>query len=78
MEQKRKITLGISVGDPNGIGIELVLKAFEDKRIFDFFTPVVYAQSQTLNFQRKQLGLKTPFVTLKNEAKKSKTQLNVI
>ena len=78
MEQKRKITLGISVGDPNGIGIELVLKTFEDKRIFDFFTPVVYAQSQTLNFQRKQLGLKTPFVTLKNEAKKSKTQLNVV
>lgn len=78
MEQKRKITLGISVGDPNGIGIELVLKAFEDKRIFDFFTPVVFAQGQTLNFQRKQLGLRTPFSIPKKEGMWSKNQLNII
>ena len=28
-------------GDPNGIGFEIILKTFEDKRIFDFFTPIV-------------------------------------
>ena len=33
-----KIKLGISMGDPNGIGIEIILKIFEDKRLFDFFT----------------------------------------
>lgn len=78
MEQKRKITLGISVGDPNGIGIELVLKAFEDKRIFDFFTPVVYAQGKTLNDQRKQLGLRTSFSIAKNPGRFSNNQLNVV
>jgi 4-hydroxythreonine-4-phosphate dehydrogenase len=34
-----KISVGISTGDPNGIGIEIILKAFQDKRLFDFFTP---------------------------------------
>jgi 4-hydroxy-L-threonine phosphate dehydrogenase PdxA len=38
-----KISVGISTGDPNGIGIEIILKAFEDKRLFSFITPVVFA-----------------------------------
>ncbi len=33
----KKVKLGISMGDPNGIGIEIILKIFEDKRMFDFF-----------------------------------------
>ncbi len=42
MEEARKIKVGISIGDPNGIGIELILKIFEQKELFDFFTPVLY------------------------------------
>ena len=34
-----KIKLGISMGDPNGVGIEIILKIFEDKRMFDFLAP---------------------------------------
>jgi len=43
-----KINVGISVGDPNGIGIEIILKAFQDKRIFDFFTPIVLGTAKIL------------------------------
>ena len=43
MRQSTKIKIGISVGDPNGIGIEIILKTFQDKRIYDFFTPIVFA-----------------------------------
>ena len=32
----RKIKVGISIGDPNGVGIEIILKIFQDKRMFDF------------------------------------------
>ena len=42
MSEIPKIRIGISVGDPNGIGFEIILKTFSDKRIFDFFTPVVF------------------------------------
>ena len=31
-----KINLGISMGDPNGVGLEIILKVFEDRRMFDF------------------------------------------
>ena len=36
MEEARKIKVGISIGDPNGIGIEVILKIFEQKELFDF------------------------------------------
>ena len=41
MSENHKIKVGISMGDPNGVGIEIVLKIFEDKRMFDFFTPII-------------------------------------
>ena len=47
--QERKIKLGISIGDPNGVGIELILKVFQDKRMFDFFTPVVFANTKLMS-----------------------------
>ena len=54
-----KIKLGLSVGDPNGIGIEILLKIFEDKRMFDFFTPILFAPLQLLENQKKLTLLKT-------------------
>ncbi|MDC3367843.1 4-hydroxythreonine-4-phosphate dehydrogenase PdxA, partial [Flavobacteriaceae bacterium] len=56
MSEISKIRVGISVGDPNGIGFEIILKTFEDKRIFDFFTPIVFAHSKNFIEERKKLG----------------------
>ena len=50
MENKRKIRLGISTGDLNGIGVEILLKTFKDSRMFEFCTPVVYASQKVINF----------------------------
>lgn len=55
MEKKEKIVVGISVGDINGIGIEVILKTFEDKRMLDFCTPVIFGSTKTLSFHKKQL-----------------------
>ena len=46
---------GISCGDPNGIGIEVILKSFQDKRILDFFTPVIFSNDRLLLSQKKYL-----------------------
>ncbi len=48
MDVPKKIRVGISVGDTNGIGIEIILKTFADKRMFDFCTPVIYASNKTI------------------------------
>ena len=78
MRQSTKIKIGISVGDPNGIGIEIILKTFQDKRIYDFFTPIVFAHPQNFFDERKNLGLSTPLFSLKNLKKPSKGQLNLV
>ena len=43
MKKEEKIKIGISIGDLNGIGGELVIKTFEDNRMLEFCTPIVYA-----------------------------------
>ena len=55
MEKDQKIKVGISVGDINGIGLEVVLKTFEDKRMLDFCTPILFASSKVVSFHKNIL-----------------------
>jgi len=72
-----KIKLGVSIGDPNGIGIEIILKIFEDRRLFEFFTPIIFGPFKLLENQKKHFQLNSSLV-LKNKNKRlQKTQLNV-
>lgn len=50
MKKAENIILGISIGDLNGIGGEVVLKTFEDSRMLEFCTPVIFASSKVLAF----------------------------
>ena len=59
MKKKDKIKVGISVGDLNGIGVEIVLKSFEDSRMLDFCTPVIFASSKAISYHKKALNLNT-------------------
>jgi 4-hydroxythreonine-4-phosphate dehydrogenase len=70
------MVLGISIGDPNGIGPEVVLKTFSDARMFDFCTPVVYARADFLESQSKHFGLKVPIQPLKDRPQRR--TLNVV
>lgn len=56
MENERKIKVGISVGDSNGIGIEVILKTFEDKRMLDFCTPIIFASSKVISFHKNMMN----------------------
>ena len=56
MEKSNKIIVGISVGDVNGIGIEVILKTFQDKRMLEFCTPVIFASSKVVSFHKKQMN----------------------
>lgn len=64
MEKSRKIIVGISIGDINGIGIEIVLKTFEDKRMLDFCTPVLFASNKTISNYKKLLNSSTSLQTI--------------
>ncbi len=53
MSKNEKIIVGISIGDPNGIGSEVLLKTFQDPRMLDFCTPVIFASVKLMSFYKK-------------------------
>lgn len=55
MAQNRKLKVGISQGDANGISYEVIIKALSDDRIFDCCTPIVYGSSKIFGFYKNQL-----------------------
>ncbi len=78
MEQARKIKVGISIGDPNGIGIEVILKIFQEKELFEFFTPILYGNMKLISFQKRHLNLKTSLSPYREGGKLSPNQVNVV
>ena len=59
MDKSNKIIVGISIGDLNGIGIEVILKTFKDKRMLDFCTPVIFGSTKVVSYHKKALNLET-------------------
>lgn len=51
--QNRKPVVGITQGDGNGIGYEVIIKALADSRILEGFTPVIYGSSKIFGFYKK-------------------------
>lgn len=52
-----KINVGISHGDINGIGYEIIMKSLSDSRMLEMITPVVYGLSKAASYHRKTLNL---------------------
>jgi len=55
MTDKAKPIIGISCGDINGIGTELIIKTFSDGRLLEHCTPVIFASNKLINFYRKSV-----------------------
>jgi 4-hydroxythreonine-4-phosphate dehydrogenase len=51
----KKLVVGITQGDGNGIGYEVIIKALADERILDMCTPVIYGSSKIFGFYKKQI-----------------------
>lgn len=57
MKENKKIKVGITHGDINGVGYEIILKVLEDSRILELCTPIVYGSAKIAAFYRKQLEM---------------------
>ncbi len=55
IDMTKKLVVGITQGDGNGIGYEVIIKAFADERMLDMCTPVIYGSSKVFGFYRKQI-----------------------
>ena len=56
MDPNNKPLIGISCGDLNGIGMELIIKTFSDNRILELCTPIIFASNKVINFYRKSIA----------------------
>jgi 4-hydroxythreonine-4-phosphate dehydrogenase len=57
MSEQNKIIIGISQGDINGIGLEVVLKTLMEPQIVEICTPVLFSSQKTVSYYRRVLGL---------------------
>lgn len=75
----RKPVVAISVGDINGIGYEIIVKALASKDILDFFTPVIFGSTKHLNFYKNLLNDKNiQFFGANDVTKIIENKINVI
>lgn len=73
------IKAGISLGDPNGIGPEVIIKTFSDPRVMDTVTPVIYASTKLFNFYKEKLGLSEfNFHSVKDATEAKPKKINVV
>jgi 4-hydroxythreonine-4-phosphate dehydrogenase len=57
MSNQNKPRIGITLGDLNGIGPEVVIKALHDSRLVNLITPVVYGSTRVLSFYKKLFNI---------------------
>ncbi|MBT8185093.1 MAG: 4-hydroxythreonine-4-phosphate dehydrogenase PdxA [Eudoraea sp.] len=78
MQDKGKIKVGISIGDLNGIGCEVVLKTFEDSRMLDFCTPVIFASNKTISQQKADMNINISFHGVREASQAIDGKVNVV
>ena len=71
--------IGITQGDINGIGYEVILKVLSDTRILDAFIPIVYGQSKVFSYYKKNFGMEEMSYTVIRDASQAQPKrINII
>ncbi|WP_139957693.1 4-hydroxythreonine-4-phosphate dehydrogenase PdxA [Flavicella sediminum] len=78
MDKETKIIVGISIGDLNGIGLEVILKTFADKRILDFCTPVIFGSTKVFSYHKKAINSETQSFGIQNLESLQEGKLNLL
>lgn len=76
--KQHKIRVGISVGDFNGIGSEIILKVLKDKSITEFFTPIIFASGKLFTYQKNIFKFQHNFNYISNASQAQSGRLNLV
>ncbi|HEY0298401.1 MAG TPA: 4-hydroxythreonine-4-phosphate dehydrogenase PdxA [Arachidicoccus sp.] len=77
-QESAKPVIGLTCGDINGIGMEIIIKSLSDSRIMDICTPVIYGSSKCVNFYRKSVEGNFQFSIIKEDGKLNHKQPNIM
>ena len=77
---EQKLKIGITQGDTNGIGWEVILKTFADPRMAELCTPIIYGSPQAAGFYRNTLAEteNVPFHTVQSAAEARRGKVNLV
>lgn len=78
MSDKHKVRVGITQGDINGIGYEIIFKTFGNSEMFEICTPVVYGSPKVAAYHRKALETEIQYNTIEDAAEAQNGKLNII
>lgn len=78
MSDRRKIRIGITQGDINGIGYEVIFKTFATPEMFEICTPVIYGSPKLASYHRKALELNVAYNAVENSEQIEDGKLNII
>jgi len=77
MKKEQKIRVGISIGDLNGIGAEVVLKTFSESMLLEMCTPIIFASVKTVSYVNKHLNTEVSLFGIDAFAKALPGKINV-
>lgn len=71
--------IGITIGDVNGIGPEVIIKVLKDNRLTKYITPIIYGSTKVLSYYRKSLHLEDfQYSLVKSDQDFNPKKVNVI
>ena len=78
VKKDENIKVGISIGDLNGIGAEIIIKTFEDPRTLELCTPIIFASSRVMSFYKKHFESKIDFHETNSANNIQSNKVNVV
>ncbi|WP_369999270.1 4-hydroxythreonine-4-phosphate dehydrogenase PdxA [Winogradskyella sp.] len=78
MKKEEKVIVGISIGDLNGIGPEIIIKTYEDPRVLELNTPVIFASGKTMQFFKNHFNSKIHLFNIDSAQKIVHGKVNVV
>ena len=76
--KQHKVRVGISIGDFNGIGPEIIMKALKDKTITDFFTPIIFGSGKLFTYQKNVFKLNHNFNYITETSQAQSDKINMV
>ena len=73
-----KIRIGITQGDINGVGYEVILKTFADPMMLELCTPIIYGSPKVATYHRKALDITANFSIINTAADAASNKLSIV
>ena len=76
--EEGKIRVGITHGDINGVGYEVILKTFSDPSMLELCTPIIYGSPKVAAYHRKTMDIQTNFSIINSASEAQDGRVNIV